>query len=418
MKENSYAESLQAVLTRCSPGERELVPLTQALGRVLAGEVRALEDDPPAPKSRMDGYALRSTETGAASPERPVTLAYGEVVGAGHLAESPVEPGGAVRLMTGALLPRGADAVVKLEDTRPAGGGRFSLSRPLSPGENVSQPGAFMGAGELLLKEGERITSRAWGVLAGQGKSMVAVRRQPRVALLAMGDELVEPGSPRKTGQLFASNIFTLQAEAARAGADSRSLGIAPDNPEAIIKLLEPCLRRPGREADPTACQIIITLGGSHGGDFDFAHRVLLELGAEVHFRRTRLSPGASTIFATLGGSLLFGLPGTPGAAWIVFEVLVRPAIHRLTGPGEAARPLLPARLTAPLKAEEGRDRFVAGWLDFRPDGLPSITPLTRRRPGAGPHSLLANALIHLTHEAASLAEGEEVMVMWLGGDH
>jgi len=411
----SHDEALALVLARSAPLPPEPVSFLSALGRVPAEDVLAEGDDPPAPRSAMDGYALRAADTAAATPAHPTAFTFAEVVGAGHLARGAVGPGTAVRLMTGAWLPAGADAVVKQEDTRAAGDGRFTLARPLEPGENVIPAGARYRQGDRLLAAGHPVGPGAHGVLASMGRTRLRVHGRPRVALLALGDELAEVGERLRPGQLYVSNLYALEALAARYGAETRRLGIAGDDPALIERLLRPRLLAPGAPPSPLGCEVVVTLGGSHAGDFDFVDDVLEALGARLHFRRTRMVPGGSTLFATLGGTLLFGLPGTPVAAWVAFETLVRPALWRLAGRATLEHPPLGAVLTAPVAAARNRTGFVPVWLSFSPGGPPQASPLREGPQGDLPPAALANGLLRCAEGAGTLAAGDSVTVAWLG---
>ncbi|MDH4248937.1 MAG: molybdopterin molybdotransferase MoeA, partial [Deltaproteobacteria bacterium] len=317
MESIAYEDALRIVLAQCRPLPSEIVGISQSGGRVLARSFRAREDDPPQPKSGMDGFALQSKDTAPATPERPITLSFDEVVGAGHQALREVAPGQAVRIMTGALLPPGADAVVKQEHTRSNGPGRFSVTVPLNPGQNVVPVGAHLRAGTLLQEAGEVLTPHGVSLLAGQGLAQIPVHRRPRVGLLALGDELVVPGGELAPGQIFVSNPYLLEALAREAGAEPVLLGVVPDSLEVIEARLRQALG--GGQGQPP-CEVVVTLGGSHLGDFDFGWKVQDRLGAQVRFQRVRLNIGGSSLFGTLGDALCFGLPGPPPAAWIGFE--------------------------------------------------------------------------------------------------
>jgi molybdopterin molybdotransferase len=424
MPANSYEQSLAAVLAAARPLEVEEVPFAEAGGRVLARDVLADRDDPPAPKSAMDGFAVRAADTARATPAAPVQFAFQEVVGAGHLARGRVSPGAAVRVMTGALLPEGADAVVKQEDTQPAGPGRFTLTRSQQAGENVVPPGARMQAGERLLAAGSVIGPQALGVAAGLGLARLPVYRRPRVALLALGDELIDVGQPLHPGGIYVSNLYALEALASRYGAVTRRLGIVGDDPERMLALLAPCLE-PG-----AACDVLITLGGSHKGDFDFVHTVHDRLGAETRFERTAFNLGPSTRFSTRGAALLFGLPGTPGSSWGAFELLVRPALWKLAGRSQLAHPVLRATLGQEYSWRSGRGQarrhFAAARLEFPPDAHPIAYPIRGRHWLETPASQVADGLICCPEEVTALAAGASrertalpagatVPVMWLG---
>lgn len=409
MDAKPYREALGAVLEHARPLPKEHVTLPAADGRVLAETVRAARDEPPAPKSAMDGFALRSVDTADAGTGHPVTLGYEEIVGAGHLARTQVGPGKAVRIMTGALLPRGADAVVKQEDTEADGPGRILLSAPLAVGENVIARGATLSEGAVLVESGSRIGPHALGLLAGQGLATIPVYRQARVGLLALGDELLEPGTPSRPGGVYVSNLYVLEALARRDGAVPVRLGIAEDDPTEIEARLRTAL---SDERKP--CDVVVTLGGSHQGDFDFGERVLRALGAHLHFRHTLINMGGSTLFATRGGTLFFGLPGTPAASWLAFEVLVRPALLRLQGREDGSRPMLAARLTHGVWPRPGRVNFIPARVQFSVDGEAEATPLGRSVPMELPPGLLANGLIHLTQPRGAVEAGAIVLVEWL----
>lgn len=415
MKTNTYDQSLRAILDHCQALDIETAPFAACLGRVIAEDIRAGENDPPQPKSSMDGFALRSEDTAHASPDSPVRMTFDEVVGAGHLARGEVTRGSAIRLMTGALVPAGADAVVKQEDTTPDEAGAFRVTAPLRFGENVIAPGTFLRRDTPLLFSGEVIGPQAMASLAGQGRSQVRVRRKPRVALLAMGDELVEIGNPLAPGQIYMSNGYLLEALCVRYGATGMLLGVVRDNLDDIEHRLRGCLPGEAREEDAQPCDVVVTLGGSHQGDFDFAGPVLDRLGATVHFRQTLINYGGSTWFATRGNTLFFGLPGTPGASWLAFEVLIRPALMALQGRQNPNRPLIRARLAQSHTTRPGRLQFVPVAMAFSEDGPPMATPLTREHPAPRPAGLLANGLIRLAEDAQPLKAGDWVNVEWMG---
>jgi molybdopterin molybdotransferase len=410
MRANTYLESLETVLAATEEVGAEDVAFNEVTGRIPVVDVRALADDPPAPKSAMDGFALRAEETAEASPDKPVEFAYSEVVGAGHVARGAVPRQGAVRIMTGALMPEGTDAVVKAEETdagEAAGpSGTFHVFTPLRPGENVFACGSRIGTGDLLVPAGEPVSPQGLGLCAGQGLARVRVFRRPRIALLALGDELVQPGTPLQPGQIYVSNLHALEAEARREGAAVVNLGIAPDEPRRIEALLQP-------HAQGSA-DLVITLGGSHRGDFDFVGDVLERLGAAIRFQRTLIGWGGSTVFATRGATLFFGLPGTPLASWLAFEVLVRPALWKMAGRKRLDRRVLTAQLGATVIRRLGRTHFVPVRLSFDPGGPPLAQPLEERPRNGLPSSLLADGYILCPDGTERLEGGTLVPVTWL----
>jgi len=415
---NTYAQSLAAVLAACRPLAPERVGFREAIGRVLTEPLLAVADDPPAPKSAMDGFALRAVDTRGASAGGPLRFHYEGVVGAGHVAARPLAPGAAMRIMTGALLPREADAVVKLEDTlcdeakAIAERGEFAITAPLTPGENVYASGSRFARGDLLVPAGVPLAPQALGLIAGQGLTEVTVVRRPHVALLALGDELVEPERPLQAGQIHVSNLYALEAETQAQGATARNLGIAPDDPRAVAAKLEPWLT--GGDAG----DFVMTLGGSHGGDFDFAGEIFQRLGAQLRFQRTLINWGGSTIFATHAhdgsATLCFGLPGTPLPSWLAFELLVRPAIWKAAGRRETGRPVLRARMAEPIQRRPGRTHFVPAGIEFGASGLPLAIPLDETPTANRPTATRAAGLILYPEGAKGLSAGDEVSVAWL----
>jgi molybdopterin molybdotransferase len=437
----SYEAALRRVLDSAAPGPAETVPFSAAAGRVLAEPLVADRTDPPALKSAMDGFALRAADTASAAPERPLRFRFRGVVAAGQVPAEPLppspnrEPGHgvpehcapghsvpghgasaefpAVRIMTGALLPSGADAVVKQEDTQPFGADGFLLRKPLRAGDHVIPPGARMERGETLLEAGAVLGPQAIGILAAAHRGQVRVYRRPEVAVLAIGDELVAPGQPLAPGKFPVTNLHVVADLARRYGATVRSLGIAPDDPERIFRVLQSCLAPAAGAHGPPRCDLILTLGGTLRGDFDFVHAVLERAGATLHFDRVRMTPAGSTIFATHGDSLLFGLPGTPVAAWVAFEVLARPALAKLAGRSELGRPQVAARLEGALESTGGRAGFVPCRLEFgRP--APVARPIVGRHPHEAPASLRADGLIRCAETGAPPQSGDWVIVEWL----
>ena len=411
---NSYRQSLQSALARVRPLPAETVPFAETLGRVLAEDVCAARDDPAADLSGMDGFALRAADTTGASDRTPLSFTYGEVLGAGHAPGRPLPPGGAVRIMTGALLPAEADAVVKQEETRACGDHAFALMRPLQPGENVQAQGSRLRQGESVLRAGEVVRPQAHGLLAVLGRAEVAVHGRPRVGLLALGDELRPVGQPLAPGQIHVSNLYLLQALLARSGAQPVTLGILGDDADALEAAIAAALRGTATPRGEPACDMVLTLGGSMRGDFDFVARVLVRLGVEPIFGHTRMMPARSTHCAARDGRLIFGLPGTPAASWVAFEVLVRPTLDVLAGRRGAARPHVRARLLQPVRSRRGSTHFIPAWLNLPPDGEPTVTPLREAAQDGLPPLLLANALLTCEEEQTGLEADTLVSAVWL----
>jgi molybdenum cofactor synthesis domain-containing protein len=311
------SEALATVLANTSLLPSEQIALIDAAGRVLAADFTASSDFPPFPASTMDGYAVIADD---GSPWRDVV----GVQAAGNLIDAEVTPGTAIKIMTGAPLPAGADAVVKVENTETADDHVIIHQEFVEPGENVRQIGSDITAGQLLVRAGSVLGPAEVGLLAAYGGDPVNVRRKPRVSIVSTGDELLEPSEPLAPGKIRDSNRYMLRAALESAGAEVIWAGKGPD----VRDQLEPLLIKLIADSD-----IVITSGGVSMGDLDLIKPILLDL-ATVHFRRIFLKPGKPLNFATAGPTLIFGLPGNPVSALVGFELFIRSAIRKMTGSG------------------------------------------------------------------------------------
>ena len=333
-------EAHRIVLERVAVLSSEPVPVGEAAGRVLAEDLIGLEDLPAWPSSAVDGYAIRSADGGGR------LRVIGESA-AGHPFGGRLERGMAARILTGGVLPEGADRVVMVEDTTLEGD--FVVVPEGPAGRNFHAPGDDAKAGERLLRAGVALGPAEVGLAATLGHATLELRRRPRVALISTGDELVEVGEPRRLGQIVDSNRFALHAALREAGAEVRLLGIAPDEPGPLRRVVLEALE----DAD-----VLVTSGGVSVGTHDLVKPLLESLG-EVHVGRVKLRPGKPFTFATLpGGRLAFGLPGFPVSSLITFEVFVRPALRKMQGYGRLDRPLLPVRLGYEARAAGDRTEY------------------------------------------------------------
>lgn len=306
----------------------ESVALAEAFGRVLAADLVADAPLPAFPSSAVDGYAVRAADAGQ------VLRVLGESA-AGKPFDGTVEPGTAARILTGGALPEGADAVVMVEDVTLASE-TVTVPKVLRPGSNFHQVGADLREGERILAAGSQLGAAEIGIAAATGRAMVPVRRRPRVALMSTGDELVEVGRKPGPGQIPDSNRWALLAALREAGAEVRVLGIAPDEPDPLRRLVVDALR----DADA-----LVTSGGVSVGTHDLVKPLLESLG-NVLIGRVKLKPGKPFTFATLDeGRVAFGLPGFPVSSLVTFEVFVRPALRRMQGFAQVDRPRLFVRL-------------------------------------------------------------------------
>ena len=373
--------------------------LLDAHGCVLAEDVVAPAPLPGFDNSAMDGYAVRADDVG---PE--VVLPVVGDVAAGPASPLRVQPGLCVRIMTGAMLPAGADTVVPLEHTD-GGVAQVRFDRAVERGGYVRRAGEDVEAGETVLTRGTPLGAAQLGLAAAVGRSRLLVRPRPRVVVVSTGSELVEPGLPLGPGQIHDSNSVGLTAACLEVGAIAYRVGIVPDDPRTLLATLEDQLVR---------ADVVITSGGVSVGAYDVVKEVLSRLGT-VEFTKVAMQPGMPQGFGTLGPDLtpIFGLPGNPVSAMVSFEAFVRPALRRMLGAEPLERPRVRALSTAPLRSSPGKRSFLRVHLEVR-DGAYVVTPVS----GAGSHLLAgmarANALAVVPEDVEQVAAGEAVTVMML----
>ncbi len=359
----SVEEALDRILSRVSVLGDERVPLTRALGRVLAEDVESPLDMPPWPASSMDGYALRSQDTGSASAAAPARLAVSGRVPAGGMAERPLGPGEAFRIFTGAPLPEQADAIIPQEDVR-VEGSILLVPRPVEAGDFVRPRGEDMRRGDHVLDAGRVLSAADVGLLATVGLNPVSVIRRPRVGILSTGDELVDLGTPVGPGQIPNSNSYSLFAQVLEAGAVPVGLGIAGDRLADIEERFRWGL----------GCDILISSAGVSVGEHDFVKDALARLGAEQHLWLVDMRPGKPIAFSTIpqdGKSAVaaFALPGNPVSAMVTFELFVRPAILRMAGHSRLHRPIVTARAGEAIRNPDRRRGYLRATLTPTDDG-------------------------------------------------
>lgn len=403
----TYDEALRIVL-ECSTREMpvETVPLVLAPHRVLAESIIATENIPASPNSAMDGYAVRASDLAGARPEQPASLDVVDEASAGSTASLAVTAGRAIRIMTGGLLPDGADAVIEVESTSESGG-IVLARRAVRPGEAVRAAGEDVRAGEEVLAAGRRLTAGDIGVLAALGVVNVPVRVPPKVGILSTGNELVETHRRPAHGQLRNSSSPALYAMCADAGAEPIDLGIARDDRGELEDKIGDGLR----------FDVLITTGGVSAGAYDHVQHVIPALGVEVKFHKTRIKPGKPVLFGvhTESGhaTLVFALPGNPVSTLVTFRQFVRPALQRLLRQrDETLRLHLP--LAVPLKKADDRRHFIRGIVARSDDGNVTVRSTGTQSSGAMSSMSRANCLIILPEDAESLAAGDLVDVEML----
>jgi molybdenum cofactor synthesis domain-containing protein len=393
-------DAAELVLERTPVLGTERIPLVDCHGRVLAEDLIATAPLPAFPSSAVDGYAVRAAD--AARSLRVV----GESA-AGRPFEHSVEPGTAIRILTGGVLPEGADCVVMVEDVE-VGGEVVKVPAGLVAGQNFHAPGADLRAGESVLQAGTVLGAAEIGLAAALGLPELPVGRRPRVALLSTGDELVEVGKRPGPGQIPDSNRWALLAALRDAGAEVRLLGIGPDEPGALRQLVMEALA--GADA-------LVTSGGVSVGTHDLVKPLLESIGT-VHVGRVKLKPGKPFTFATLPqGKVAFGLPGFPVSSLVTFEVFVRPALRKMQGYAQLQRPTLPVRLGYDARASADRTEFQR--VTLRRDGPDLVAVSTGSQSSSRLMSLAgAHALVRIPPGNRGMSEGTivEAMILALPG--
>jgi molybdopterin molybdotransferase len=397
----SVDEHLAAILGAIEPIAPIELGLLEAEGGVLTEDITASHPLPSFDNSAMDGYAVHAADVSGAGPGHPVTLpVVGEVV-AGDTGGYAVTRGTAVRIMTGAQLPAGADTVVPVEWTD-GGATKVEVRQGAGPGHAIRRTGEDLHAGDLVMAAGTRVGSVQLGLLAAAGRAAVPVRPRPRVAVLSTGNELAEPGTPVTPGRIWESNSFMLAAAARQAGSIAYRHGAVRDDPRALMAAIEDQLMR---------ADVLVTSGGvSMGGEHDVVKDTLSRLGS-VEFTKVAMQPGMPQGFGVVGADQtpIFTLPGNPVSAYVSFQLFVRPALRALQGLDPEPPRTVQAMLTGPLRSPAGKRSFARAQLERA-----VVTPVS----GQGSHQLAslaaANALIIVPESVTELAMGDEVEVMWL----
>ncbi|MHB1535466.1 MAG: molybdopterin molybdotransferase MoeA [Acidimicrobiales bacterium] len=378
----ALTEAQELVVAACDPLPPFECDLDSALGRVLSEAVTAAEPVPPFPNSAMDGFAVRAADVAGASEGRPVRLRVVATVAAGKVPDVPVGPGEAIRIMTGAPFPQGADAVAIVETTRADGEGVW-ICAPAAPGDHVRAPGEDIAAGQEVFPAGTTLAPGHLGVLCSVGREMVSVVRSPLVGVLSTGDELYAGPGALPPGAIRDSNRRTLLGLLRRDGFDALDLGIAPDDEAEIERRLSDGAGR---------CDAVLTSGGVSMGDFDFV-KVVLERIGEMRWLQVAIRPAKPFAFGRVGATPVFGLPGNPVSSMVSYELLARPGLRRLAGhrAGELHRRSVTAVVDGPAlrPAGEGRISFTRVQTAPGADGRLHVRSLA----GQGSHQLHAMAL-------------------------
>jgi len=416
----SVEQAMEKILSFTDVLDEETRPILDSLGQVMAEDIKSDIDIPPLDNSAMDGYAVQSRDTVGASEESPVFLRVIDTVSAGSIPKCKVEPGTAVRIMTGAAVPEGADSIVKFEDTDEYQHKKSSDAHPVTrvgvlcevvPGLHIRRAGESIARGNITLKRGMIIRPSEVGVLASLGRSEVTVTRRPVVAILATGDELVDINQPLPVGKIYDSNTYSAAALVRRYGGIPRILGIALVTEDSLITRL-----RQGQDAD-----MLITTGGVSAGDYDIVKDILAKEG-EIYFSKVRMKPGKPLAFGSFRGIskkgqarkiLHLGLPGNPVSVMVTFELFARPAILKMMGKRDFTKPVIEAILEDSIVNTDGRRIYTRVIIEKRdsqyfarltgPQGSGILTSMS-----------LADGLAIVPEDTSGVKNGDKIQVMML----
>ena len=405
----SVDEARERILAHFQPVKTETLPLADVLNRVLAQNVQAADDLPLFDNSSMDGFALRASDVTSAAPESPRSLRVVADIPAGSAPTVILAPGEAARIMTGAHMPQGADAVVPVENTdfesRDAGTHApevVAIQKAVKVGENVRRRGMDIQSGDAVMQAGRQLRAQDLGLFAMLGLSSVTVYQRPRVALLSSGDELVEPDAPLEKGKIRDSNSYTLAALIESAGAQPLRLGVARDNYEAVHSLFE--------RAVYLRVDLILSSAGVSVGAFDFVKKVIEDSG-KMDFWRVNMRPGKPVAFGEYKGIPVIGLPGNPVSAFVGFEVFVRPTIQKLGGLIRSNRQIVRVICEEEIESD-GRESYLRA--EIREVDGSLVAQLTGHQGSGNLHSLVqANALLIIPAGVKCVPAGQEI-IAWM----
>lgn len=393
------------MLAEALPLPVEVVPLAEALGRVLGEEIIASHSVPPFDNAGMDGFAVRAGDTVDATSDTPVQLQLIETIPAGHTAIRGLGAEQAAKIMTGAPIPEGADSVVQSEAAEEVDG-RVLVFEAVKRGKNIRRAGEDVLAGDQVLAPGSALGPAEIGLIASLGYPTVQVHRRPRVAIVSTGSELVEVDQPLAPGQIRNSNSYSLRAQCQQIGIEPTMLGIVADDYQSTKELVEKGL----------AYDVLLTTGGVSVGEFDFIKEVQDELGVERRLWGVAMKPGKPLVFGVRNGTLVFGLPGNPVSAMVSFELFVRAALLHLMGHRKTTRPLYQAILSEDASNPDGRV-YVMRVRAWREDDVWHVSATGAQGSGILRSMVGANGLVFVPGGSRGVRAGERVDFLLLRED-
>jgi molybdopterin molybdotransferase len=403
MKQTVQVSEAQEIILKCvAPIGVESVPLVDALQRVIAEAVVSPRDIPPTDNSAMDGYAVQYRDVEGASAERPAILDVIDILPAGKMPQRQVAAGQAIKIMTGAPMPAGADTVIQVEHTN-ANDRKVEIYQAPAAGSHLRRRGEDIRRGECVIAKDTRLRPAELGVLASVGKAQVLVYQRPRVAILATGDEIADLGDPDAGHKIINSNSYTLAGQVIEAGGTPLLLGVAPDERHEMSR----------RIASGLKADVLITSGGVSVGDFDYVRECLDQAGFTAHFWTVALRPGSPVTFGAVGQVPVFSLPGNPVASMVTFELFVRPALLKINGYTELFRTRSTAILQDEVRKRRGVRTFLRGILS-QVNGQDVVTTTGPQGSGILRSMNLANCLIDIPEDVEQLQAGEMIQIISL----
>ena len=401
-------EALKTVLASINILPSEEIKLIESLGRVLAEDIYADVDIPLLDNSAMDGYAVKFADITGVSKDKPKSLEVVDDIQAGYLSKKILKNNQAIRIMTGAVIPEGADSVVMVEETEKEGKDKVKIFKEARPGDNLRRKGEDIKKGDLVFSKGTLLNSAHVGTLASLGKSNIKVARKPKVAVLATGDEVIDVDEKLEPGKLRSSNTYTLYSQVLNSGGIPKNLGIAKDKPEELEAKLK----------EGFDCDLILTSGGVSVGDYDLVKFILAKMGVDIKFWKVAMRPGKPLVFGMIsadGGKRIpvFGLPGNPVSSMISFEAFVRPAILKMLGQQQDTRKEVDAVLEEDIKKKKGLRYFTRAQTRWE-DGVYLVRTTGPQGSGILKSMALANSLIILPEDEEFIEKGTRVTVRFL----
>ena len=395
----SVQKAYDIVLDKTPVLGNEQVALQHTLKRILAEDIYSDINMPPFDRAMMDGYAVRAADTANA----PVNLKNIGFIAAGSVADFELQAGECAKIMTGAPLPKGADAVRQVELVESVDGETVRILESVLPTQNISPFACEVAEGDKVLTSGSFINPAVIGLLASQGKTHVQVKRQPSIMILATGDELVEPAVKPKPGHIRNSNSYALAALCAQMGLQAELLGIARDTRESVRDKI-----KQGLQAD-----VLLISGGVSMGDLDFVPEIFKELNLAIHFEKVAIKPGKPTVFAGYENGIVFGLPGNPISGTTIFEVLVKPALRKMQGYPTYHNQYVEAQLVRDFKNNSGREAFhpAKTWIE---NGRLFVEPLNTKGSADVASYTKCNALLNCPLESKELKAGAMCKVLFI----